>query len=48
MRKCKYCGSEMDLMEQNINYESWTCLNEECNATCVLDEKYDWEQWEKE
>jgi len=45
--KCKYCGSEMDLGTDDINYQVWNCMNEDCNASCTLDEKYDWEQWEE-
>ncbi|MBU3186535.1 hypothetical protein [Clostridium estertheticum] len=46
--KCKYCGSEMDLGESEPNYEQWNCMNEECNATLTLDEKYDYDQWERD
>jgi hypothetical protein len=38
----------MDLMESEPNYEFWVCMNENCNVTLTLDEKYDWEQWSNE
>jgi hypothetical protein len=46
-RKCKYCGSEMDLGTDDINYQVWNCMNEDCNASLTLDENYD-DQWEKD
>lgn len=32
MRKCK-CGSEMELMEDNINYSYHICTDVDCNWT---------------
>lgn len=48
MRTCKYCNSEMDLMDAEINYWVYVCMNEQCNAVLTIDERYDEEQWEKE
>lgn len=38
-RMCKYCNSEMDLMESYPNYEFWCCMNEDCEASLTIDEK---------
>ena len=47
-RKCKYCGSEMDLGTCEPNHEVWNCMDENCNATLTLDEKYNEGLWEKD
>jgi hypothetical protein len=37
----------MDLTEEGVDYELWTCMNENCNATYFLEYK-NWEgEWEK-
>lgn len=45
--KCKYCGSEMDLMDSDLESVSYACLNEDCNATVFISERYDEWEWEK-
>lgn len=47
MRKCKYCNSEMDLMDSELNYWVYVCMNEECDATLTIDDRYDEEQWDE-
>ena len=44
--KCKYCNSEMDLMESVVNYFHYICMNDNCRATLTTDEGYD-DYWEE-
>jgi hypothetical protein len=46
---CKYCGSEMDLTEDDVDCMIWTCMNEDCRATLTITEgNYDiYEDWEQ-
>jgi hypothetical protein len=37
-RVCKFCDSEMDLMEDKANSSLYVCMNENCNATLTLSE----------
>lgn len=46
---CKYCNSEMDLMESEIDYEIYVCMNEECRAELTICDYYsELYRWEKE
>lgn len=48
-RICKYCGSEMDLMDIEPNCETWNCMNENCNTTLTIADDFDgFERWQKE
>lgn len=47
-RICKYCGSEMDLMTSEPNYEQWFCMNENCSTSLTLDENNDSPLWEQD
>lgn len=43
---CKYCNSEMELMDSDINYGSYICMDDDCNGTVVIQEGYD-DEWER-
>ena len=48
MDKCKYCESEMDLLDEDdiLGYRQYGCSNEKCQATYTIwGENYDGE-WE--
>lgn len=48
--KCKYCGSEMELMQHGGisygEYDYYVCMNEKCNATYYCQENGE-ENWEE-
>jgi hypothetical protein len=38
-RVCKFCGSEMDLMEDEANSSLYVCMNDKCNVTLYISEE---------
>lgn len=47
-RLCHYCYSPMEQTENNGTASYYVCLNDECNAELELNEKNDFEIWEKD
>jgi len=45
-KKCKYCVSEMELMEDYPNHQEYECMNEECGANLSIDEQCNYDLWE--
>ena len=48
--QCKKCGSEMELIESDDVLGIWeyVCTNDNCNIRAIIDDRYDYIQWEED
>ena len=47
-KKCKYCNSEMNLIENCVTHQEYECTNEECGAFLSINEQCNYDLWEKD
>ena len=48
--QCKICGSQMELIESDNVLGIWeyVCTNDNCNIRAIIDDRYDYIQWEED
>ena len=48
--QCEKCGSEMELIESDNVLGIWeyVCTNDNCNIRAIIDDRYDYIQWEED